>query len=248
MANSASPATAPLDAETVRGLVAEVLKRLEAVGPRPPAPSAPPEKAATAATGPLLAGRVISLAMLEKLPAGTRSIAVEASAVITPSAREYSRDKGIAIERVGAAARPASVSFLVARADCVGDVSTRAAALARAVPGGFQVPTTGLADVIATLAMHASRDGARGVLLTGKPAMATVLANRSASLRAVTARDAAMLAAAAAEVAANLLIVDPATFPAAMLVRLANDLATRPASMIPAALAARPAGCGCKGH
>lgn len=248
MANSVPSTTTSPDAETIRGLVAEVLKRLQGAGPSSSVPAAVPAQATTAAAGTLLAGRVVSLAMLEKLPRGTRAVAVEKSAVITPSAREYARDKGIAIERVGAAAQPASGPFLVARAECVADVSARAASLARAVPGGFQVPTTGLADVIETLAMHASRDGARGVLLTGKPAMATVLANRSASLRAVTARDAATLSAAAAEVAANLIIVDPATFPVAMLERLATDLATRPAPVTPAALAARPAGCGCKGH
>ena len=102
--------------------------------------------------------------------------------------------------------------------------------------------------MVTALALHASRDGVRGILLTGKPAVACVLANRSASLRAVTAREPATLAAAAVECAANLLVVDPANFPAAALIRMATELASRPATEIPAPLAARPAGCGCKGH
>ncbi len=252
MANPAFPAAATPNAETIRGLVAEVLKRLSddikrpSVVPLAPVPVHAPASAAVA--GVVLTGRVISLAMLEKLPARTQLVTVEKAAVVTPSAREYARDKGIVMERGAPSSRPAGVPFFVARAECSGDMASRAAAVARAVPGGVQLPVTGLADVVAALALHASRDGARGILLTERPAMATVLANRSASLRAVTARDPGTLAAAAAETAANVLVIDPATFPAAAILRLAADLAARPAPDIPAALAVRPAGCGCKGH
>jgi hypothetical protein len=203
------------------------------------------------ADGASLSGRVISLGMLEKLPAGLKRISVEFAAVITPSARDHARDKGIAIERVSAAGgSPAATQlpFLVAHAECGGNASAQTAAIARAVPAAAQLPASGLADVVAALALHASRDAARGILLTSKPALATTLANRSASLRAVTARDHAGLSAAAAECNANLLVIDPASFPATALLRLAGSLAARPAGETPAPLAARPAGCGCKGH
>jgi hypothetical protein len=245
MATSAPTETRP-DAETIGRLVAEVLARLGAnTKPAYAAAEAAPSTTGAAVT---LAGRVIALGMLEKLPSGTSSVVVEAAAVITPSAREFARDKGIVIDRSGSGARPVSVPFIIARAECAKDSASQAAALARTIAGSFQIPATGLADGVAALALHASRDGARGVLLTSKTATATILANRSASLRAVTARDVATLTAAAAETGANLLIVDPATFPAAALTRLAVDLAKRPAPEVPAALAARPAGCGCKGH
>ena len=65
---------------------------------------------------------------------------------------------------------------------------------------------------------------------------------------ALDVSDPAAVAAAAAECAANLLVLDPAGFPAAALGRLAGEFAARSASEIPATLAARPAGCGCKGH
>ena len=251
-----------VDPEAVRTIVAEVLRRLGATpgpGAQPagsaPANTSPPSTAsiaaATPAAGVSLPGRVISVALLEKLPAGTGRITIEATAVLTPSARDHARDHGIAIDRArpsGDQPGPTRGPFVVAHAECGGDAAARAAAVARAVPGATQLPATGLADVVATLALHASRDGARGILLTGKPAVACVLANRSASLRAVTARDPAAVAAAAAECAANLLVLDPAGFPAAALGRLAGELAARSASEIPAALAARPAGCGCKGH
>jgi hypothetical protein len=237
-----------VDLEAVRGIVAEVLRRIRAATPAPVAAAQP--AAAPASGGVALAGRVISLAMLEKLPAGVALVRIEATAVITPSARDRARDKGIVIDRaaVGGVLASAGVPFLVAHAECGGDASARTAAVVRAVPGAAHLPATGLADVVAALALHASRDAARGVLLTGKPAMATVLANRSASLRGVTARDPAALAAAAVECNANLLVVDPASFPTAALLRLSADLAAKPAGDTPAPLAARPAGCGCKGH
>ncbi len=258
--SATSPAnTATIDPEAVRAIVAEVLRRIGPVVKSDlPAPPSAASRASTPAATPTpavggvsLPGRVISLAMLEKLPTGTGRVTVDVTAVITPSAREYARDQGLTIDRLAAAGSgPVAVRlpFVVAHAECSSDPAARAAAIARAVPAAAQLPATGLADVTTALALHASRDGARGILLTGKPAVACVLANRSASLRAVTGRDPASLAAAAAECAANLLVVDPATFPAAALSRMAIELATRPATEIPAPLAARPAGCGCKGH
>jgi hypothetical protein len=250
MADSASTSAFLPDAEAIRGLVVEVLKRLQSEVPRKVVPSSPlvPVTLPAPASGVPLAGRVISLSMLEKLSVGTSRVTIETAAVVTPSAREYARDKGIAIERARAGSSAVGAPFFVARAECASDMTSHAAAVARAVPGGVQLPATGLADVVAAFALHASRDGARGVLLTSRPAMATVLANRSVSLRAVTARDPAALVAAASETAANMLIIDPLTFPAAMLLRVATDLASRVALEIPAALAARPAGCGCKAH
>jgi hypothetical protein len=86
------------------------------------------------------------------------------------------------------------------------------------------------------------------VLLTSRPAVAVILANRSASLRAVTARDAAGLAAAASDTVANLLIIDPAQFSGGSLERLCVDFHRTPSGPLPAELTTAPAGCGCKGH
>jgi hypothetical protein len=115
------------------------------------------------------------------------------------------------------------------------------------VPRASQLPATGLADVIHSIATHASRDAARAILLTTRPAAAVVLANRSASIRGVTGRDAAGLLVAAAECGANLLVVRPSDFAAAALGRLATDFAGRDMP-VPNDLAAAPAGCGCNTH
>jgi hypothetical protein len=176
-------------------------------------------------------------------------VAAVATAVITPSAADRARERGITIVR-GSQPAPSAPTrpFVIAQAACRGDASARAAAIARAIPGAQHLPASGLADVVAALAGHASRDAARGILLTGKPAVAVVLANRIASLRAVTARDAAALAAAAADTAANLLVVDPATFSAGGLERLCGDFHRGPAAAIPPELAAAAPGCGCTTH
>ena len=256
---TASNATPTLDRDTVQRLVAEVIRRIQAEARAPtfPRPAAAPASSPSSYGAPeaktgraTLVDKVITLAALERLPAGPRQLIVDTKAVVTPSARDYAKEAGITIVRGGASAAAAAAPprpFLIAHAQCKTDPSAKAAAIARAVRGGQQLPPSGLADVIAAIAMHASRDAARGILLTSRPAVATILANRSASLRAVTGRDATQLAAAAADCQANLLIVDPAAFPGG-LERLCGDFAARPAGPLPSELASAPAGCGCKSH
>ncbi|MFM8635159.1 MAG: hypothetical protein ACKOEX_10170 [Planctomycetia bacterium] len=245
-------APTPPDADTIRRLVVEVIARLQAGVPAaPPAsPAASPPGQPTATAGIALADKVITLASLERLPAGTRRVAVTAAAVITPSAREFAADAGIELVRGGEATQPSATRrpFIVASVECGGDAAGHCAAIVRGIPGAQQLPATGLADVIGALATHASRDGARGVLLSSRPSAAVVLANRSASLRAVTARDVAGLLAASSECAANLLVVDPRVLSAVSLERVASDFARRDPSEAPAELAAPSSSCSCKGH
>ena len=245
---------APPDAEAIRGLVAEVLRRIaETTGGRsaatavPVVVSRPLPSPQPPATKTLTAG-VVSLAVLEKLPPGTTRVIVPAAAVITPSARDHARERGLEITRTVPGVTPeATRPFLVAQADSPTAAAT-AAVIARTIPGALRIPASGLSDVITALATHASRDGARGVLFTGRTGVAAVLANRSASLRAVTGRDAPAVAAAATETAANLLIVDPASLPAPVLGRLVAEFASRPEAVPPPELAQAPDGCGCQGQ
>jgi hypothetical protein len=244
-----------LDAAAIQALVAEVVRRIQAAHAMQATPATPARPASVAASAPAPAAfsipdRVVTLAHLERLPAAIREVVVDAKAVITPSAREHANDAGITLVRGGTTATAAAPArpFIVAQAACRGDVSARTAAIVRTLPGSQQLPASGLADVIAAFAGHASRDAARGVLLTGRPAVAVILANRSASLRAVTARDAATLVAAAADTAANLLVVDPSQFTGGSLERLCADFHRAASGPLPAELAAAPAGCGCKSH
>jgi hypothetical protein len=229
-----------LDPEVVRQLVAEVVARIQT----------------QPATGLTIADSVITLATVERLPSGTKRALISAKAVVTPSAREHARDHGIELMRMNATAAPAASPrpFLIAHADCAADMAPRCAAIARRVPGSQQLPATGLADVVATLATHAARDGARSLLLCGRPAVAVALANRSAGVRAVTTRDPASLLTAVTETAANIIVVDPRAFPAGSLDRVCSDFAARDLPSPPAelsALAAPPSSsssCNCKSH
>jgi len=240
------------DPETIRRLVAEVIARVGATrAPAAATPAAASSYGQPQATGGVaVADKVVTLAALERLPAGTTCIVVAATAVVTPSAREHARDAGIEIVRgqtppaSGSHARP----FVIAHAECGGDAAARCAAVTRSIPAAQQLPATGLADVVAALATHASRDGARAILLAGRPAVAVVLANRSAGLRAVTARDAAGLLAAAAECSANLLVVDPKGFSAVALDRVCAEFSRRDLGAVPAELAAAPKPCACSTH
>jgi hypothetical protein len=263
--------TAPeqLDA-AIRQLVAEVVRRIQAgsvaakpaatagsaVPAKPAAPAAVPAPAYAAAAAPapvsgaVLDARVVTLDLVARLPAGTRQVTVPPRAVVTPAARDLARDSGIAIVHAAAAGPAASASrpFVVALADVGADGPARAAAVARGVPGAWQIPASGLADVMQAVAAHAARDGARAVLLTGKPATAVVAANRHAALRGATGRDAAAVSSAVAETEANLLVLNPRDFPGAALERVAAAFASRPGGAVPAALAASAPGCACKSH
>jgi len=251
------PSQPPTEAE-IRALVAEVMSRLRAVSPgAAPALSSPPPRAsvvspAAAGVPPAipLAEQVITLTVVDRLPAGTARVAIGPRSVVTPSARERLADLGIAIDRgspAGSAPAPAR-PFVVARVECPGDTAATAARVARAVPGAQQLPATGMADVIAALSVQASRDGARSLLLTGRPATVTILANRSRSLRAVTGRDVPGLLAAATETAANLIVVNPKDLSAGSLERLAVEFTRRAEAPLPPELASVAEGCGCKGH
>lgn len=247
--------------DDVAGIVREVLRRISAAPPAAPAaaPQPAPRPATAPATptppAPLAAGfaiteKVVSAAALAAVPAGTRTVRLRADAVVTPSARDAARDAGYELVRgpTGAAApaAPASFPFVVATADAAADAQTRAAAIVRAVPRARRLPATGLADVVATLALDLPRDGGRALVLAGRPHAAVALANRTPGIRAVTARDTATLLAAAAECAANLVVVAPRDFSAVALERVAVALAARPAGSPPAELAP-PDACPCGG-
>lgn len=259
-------ATPEQTSDAVRRIVEEVLRRIaaDAAGtPRPAGGAAPARVAAAdaAATAPAAAAaaalteRVITLEMLVRLPAGTRQLTVPARAVVTPSARDHAREVGLAIVTAAASATAApapatSRPLAIAHADCGGDATRRCATIARAVPGSQQLPPSGLADVVAALAAHAARDGGRGLLLTGRPAVAAVLANRHPGVRAIVARDSSSAARAASECSANLLVANPTDFTGG-LERAAVDFATRDRAAIPPELAAAaPAAtpCSCKTH
>jgi hypothetical protein len=257
-----APAFTP---DQIARIVREVLRRIRAdLGPQHAAPPAAPAAAAVPATkaaAPIVAAdvfqlveKLVSAASLAAIPAGTKTVMLRHDALITPSGRDAARAAGCTLLRNAKGAQsmpgaaPVSRPFFVAAAECPGDVAGRTASLVRVLPGAQQLPSTGLTDVVASLGLHLARDGGRGILLAGRPHVAVALANRSAGVRAVTARDTTTLLAAAQECAANLLVIAPRDFSASSLERIGVTFATRdpgpaPAELVPPAAA----GCACSG-
>lgn len=233
------------DREMIERLVAEVIRRLQpSAAPR----AHPPSSAAVSSVQAVVDESVVTAGLLGGLPPGVRELVVEPRAVITPAARDRAREAGIVIvrRRVDAAAQRGIPLLVVAAHRARGEVVRRAAAITRAVAHARQLPAAGPAEAIALVAQAASRDSARAVLLTDRPHLAAVLANRSPALRAVTAGDAARLAGAAAECAANLLIVDPLSFAGDELERACATFAVGPIAAPPPELATAAATCGCR--
>ncbi|MFM8892269.1 MAG: hypothetical protein ACKOTB_11735 [Planctomycetia bacterium] len=247
----------------IRTIVEEVLRRIAtesrpaaAVGPAPfqtaPTPTPLPTAGSKPESPTAITARVVTLDVIARLPAGVRQVTVPRGAVITPSARDRARELGLAlvpaqVRATAAAARP----FVIAHAETGGDAVRRCAAIARGVPGAQQVPASGLAQVVAEIAVHAARDGSRCVLLTGRPSVAAVLANRHPGVRAIAGHDAAALARAAGECAANLLVANPADFTGS-LERTCIAFATHDHAAVPTELCgtvpppATP--CSCQSH
>ena len=93
----------PFDRVAIERLVAEVVRRIRSQAPQATAPVAGPRPTTGAAQAPVstataavtLTERVVTQAILERLPAGTQRVALVANAVITPSARDHAREAGI---------------------------------------------------------------------------------------------------------------------------------------------------------
>ena len=206
--------------QLVARIAADVVRRLTAGaalhGTSPPAaPAAASMQAAEPpAAAPMLAEKVVVLASVAKLPRDLREVTVRHDAVLTPSAREWLADRRITFRRMAqaatsAAAEAGSPAFLVAACDLPGRCVAQAAAVARAVPHGQQLPAAGIASLVDAFAEAASRSGSRGLLLSPRPAAAALIANRKRTIRAVVAtgvRDALQLAQ---ECRATLVVVDP---------------------------------------
>jgi len=198
----------------------------------------------------VLPEKVIVLATVSKLPRTVREVTVRSDAVLTPSAREWLADQKMAWRRaakIGAAASapPAPPAFLLAACDLPARSAAQAAAVARAVPGGQQLPTTGLASLIDALAEAATRSGSRGMLLSPRPEAAALIANRKRAIRAVAATSVREGLAVAQECRATLMVVDPSRLGPGGLKRLAVEFAKQTHQPLPADLAEACRPCGC---
>ena len=216
------PNQPPVSSNDIARLVTEVLRRIHAETDSSQTQSArltPPEAAAT------VSDRVIAAETIIKLAPGTKVAYVERKAVITPSARDLARDRGIEfITAKTDTTQKSDPQLFIAQAECATDVSAIAATIRRAVSTSQQLPSAGLATTLKSLAEHASRDAARCILLTENTAVACVAANRFPPIRAVLGSDPPAVADAITRCAANLVILDPRQFSTASLTHIAKQL------------------------
>ena len=218
------PTQPPVSSSDIARLVTEVLRRIRAEADERQTENA--RNLPSAIT--TVSDRVIAAETIVKLAPGTKVVHVERKAVITPSARDLARDRGIELVPTKPDTRQPSGSHLfLAQAECTTDVSAAVSTIRRAVSASQQLPSSGLATTLESLAEHAGRDAGRCILLTENTAVACVAANRFPAVRAILGSDAATVADSIARCDANLVILNPRQFSKAILGQIAKNLTTR---------------------
>jgi hypothetical protein len=212
---------APLD---IQRIVEEVLRELGALAQTVPAPAPPaasvappaarvaPPAAAPAGPKPLvLTGSVITLSHLSGLAEGVRQVVVPVGSVVTPAVRDELDRRRVRL--VTASATASAVGERLRLVLVAAGKSFDPASLAGALRGSAAEVETHSTDCLMAasdrLAAEVAKKNTLGALVTRHPAAALCLANRLAGVRAIWGVDPAMIQAAAEDVGANVLIVDP---------------------------------------
>lgn len=193
------------DAAKIERIVQAVLDRL---APAPVAPAPPPVSGAALT----LASLVVTRKDVEGRLDGVQSLALAPRAVVTPSARDYLRERGVTLVRAAGAATPAAgrVSLSLGVAETACNPAALLEALASQGVEIEQLARTGLANVVFELADQAALGGRSALLLTDDSPAALVLANRRRGVRAVAAGDPLAVGRAIASIGCNFLVVEPA--------------------------------------
>jgi hypothetical protein len=211
------------EATLIDEIVSRVLRELRSAEGSAPSPTAspasvavtPPASKAESSPAPTnrvtVLGAIVTGELLEKSIGGAKIVHVTPKAILTPSARDVVRHRGLEIVRESkASAKPEAPGWRILVSSAGAPVDAALDAL-RSAGIGFDRQLTGTSDEGVTLATSAlSRGEVPGiVLLTQAPEMAACLANRSDKIRAVPLRDVATLSEIRKQFAPNLLAVDP---------------------------------------
>jgi len=198
-------------------IVSRVLKELrtkEAAAPSVPAavpaltqnPVQRPANSEVAVTAAVVTGE-----LLEKSIGGAKRVRVAPKAILTPSARDVVRQRGLEIVRESAASTKAPTAAWRVLISSAGPQVDSALDDLRSSGVGFDRQLTGTTEEAVTAAISAlSRGEVKGiVLLTGSPELAACLANRSERVKAVALRDVALLGDIRRQFEPNLIAIDP---------------------------------------
>lgn len=216
MSDSASQnGRARVAASDVEAIVREVLARLAGATSQVEA-----QIEATVKTPPttgerslLLTERVVTTRLLEGRLAGVETVTVAPRAVVTPAARDLLCERKIVLRRGGVAeaatkAAPAA-RLVIGVAESNFDPAALVARVKSRSATVEQLPRVGLAGLVSELADRVRLGGDRGVLFTGEPQAALVLANRHPGVRAVAVGCADSMRRARASIGPNVLVIQP---------------------------------------
>jgi ribose 5-phosphate isomerase RpiB len=158
--------------------------------------------------------RVIAVETLNGQTEGLTRLAVARGTVITPAAKDFLRERGIAVRYVDeelprGSASPTAV-LLVGVSECDFEPGRLVARLRERRIRVEQLARVGLVGVVDEMVERVRRGSERGLLFCGEPDAAVCLANRAAGIRAARAGCPSGTRRVMRAVGANLLVVDPA--------------------------------------
>jgi hypothetical protein len=159
----------------------------------------------------VVTSRVVTLSEVEGRLAGIRRMMVRQGAVITPAVKEELSKRNIQVLTGGAAAETSggALKVVIVAARTKIDPQPLAAALQS---DGVEIELHSSKCVIEStdrLAAEVKRPGTLGVLLTPHEAESLCLANRLPGVRAIAGKEPGEVAANAAAVGANVLVIHP---------------------------------------
>jgi len=199
------------DRRTLEQIVAAAVEKHLAGGGAAPVPSPAPASSPTTKTTngqPLyLSEAVITADLLEEALNGSRSFQVSTAAILTPSAHDVIRQRGLQWSRSNNGAVQSAANFLAT-------VVTAGAAVSAATSQLAESWKTELLESPSSAARAAVSSISRGehagvAVISDKPQLAATLANRSPKVRAAVARNSEEVEAAISEMGVNVICVDP---------------------------------------
>jgi hypothetical protein len=194
--------------ETVELIVQRVLEHLGTPAPGAPAADAP---ASAAPQGFRISAQVVTQALLAESVNGSTTVRIGPKAIVTPSALDFVRQRGIEIVRESAVA----IAKTAVRRQVI--VTTSHSNIAPAVESLKQYgivcdlrisgrPAEAAAQAISAVCRG---DAEKVVVFTAEPELVACLANRNERIRAAAIGDAAALERTQRELKPNVLSLDP---------------------------------------
>lgn len=223
-------------------IVQAVLARLQQ---RSAVTAAKPASAANSTGQPelvLWGGLVTEQDLMGQLRA-ERVVRVAAGTVLTPSARDYLRTRGVTLATIAHA--PPQHKSIERRKVVLGvahpqfEASGIVTNLTRHHIHVEQLARVGLIGVVEELVDHVGKGGDRGLLFTDRPLAATCLANRTRGVRAAAVGNHEEARQASQEIGANLLIVNPTATSSYAMLHAVRTWCGAPATTLPVELRER---------